>query len=147
MDIIILTSLKRIAKEDNQIPIDNGVNSMNKKTTGNINILTQSSVLFALEHNQVFVEQSTLICQNRSQMHADLSALPALKSYPSRANFILFKTLKHSADTIFQRLKEQKVLIKNLSPQGRALTNCLRVTIGKTNENKAFLNALKKALK
>lgn len=112
----------------------------------NINILTQLSVLFALEHNDVFLEQSTLICQHREQMNRDLSTLPDLHCYPSRANFILFKTLKHDASVIFQRLKEQNILIKNLSPQGRALTNCLRVTIGKTNENLAFIVALKKAL-
>ncbi len=112
----------------------------------NINILTQVSVLFALEHNDVFLDQSALICQHREQMSKELSSLPELHCYPSRANFILFKTLKHDANEIFQRLKEQNILIKNLSPQGRALTNCLRVTIGKTNENLAFIVALKKAL-
>jgi histidinol-phosphate aminotransferase len=79
-------------------------------------------------------------------MSKELSSLSELHCYPSRANFILFKTLKHDANEIFQRLKEQNILIKNLSPQGRALTNCLRVTIGKTNENSAFIVALKKAL-
>jgi histidinol-phosphate aminotransferase len=37
-------------------------------------------------------------------------------------------------------------LIKNLSPQAGLLTDCLRVTIGKSEENGAFLAALKNAL-
>lgn len=113
----------------------------------NINVLTQASALFALEHNDIFCKQSASICANREQMSNSLSTFTDLKSYPSQANFILFKTLKHNADNVFQSLKEQKVLIKNLSPQGHALTNCLRVTIGKTKENKIFLHALKRALK
>lgn len=112
----------------------------------NINVLTQSSVLFALEHNDIFLKQSLAICNNREQMSNDLNSLAQLQCFPSRANFILFKTLKHDANKVFQILKQQKVLIKNLSPQGRTLSNCLRVTIGKTNENLAFMTALKKSL-
>ncbi|HBA67008.1 MAG TPA: histidinol-phosphate aminotransferase, partial [Methylococcaceae bacterium] len=34
------------------------------------------------------------------------------------------------------------ILIKNLSPQGGLLLDCLRVTIGTPDENDAFLQAL-----
>jgi len=38
------------------------------------------------------------------------------------------------------------VLIKNMSTQGGLLSDCLRVTIGKPEENQAFLAALRKSL-
>lgn len=111
----------------------------------NINTLTQATVLFALENKTIFQDQSAVICTEREQLFASLSQLSELQCFPSRANFILFKTLRHDANQIFQRLKKEKILIKNLSHQNQALTNCLRVTIGKTNENRAFMHALKKA--
>jgi histidinol-phosphate aminotransferase len=72
--------------------------------------------------------------------------MPSIKAYPSSANFILFKTLQHSANEVFAALKTQGILIKNLSPQGGLLHNCLRVTIGKPEENQAFLTALEISL-
>ena len=47
---------------------------------------------------------------------------------------------------IFESLKSQGVLIKNMSSQGGLLRDCLRVTVGTPEENQAFLNALKTAL-
>ena len=112
----------------------------------NINILTQCSARFALEHHEVFIQQADEICLERTLLIEELSKLPAIEVYPSSANFVLFKTLRHDATAVFQHLKEQQILLKNLSPQAGALTNCLRVTIGKEKENKAFLNALKRSL-
>ena len=58
----------------------------------------------------------------------------------------LFRTPVNQATPIFLSLKEQGILIKNLSPQAGLLTDCLRVTVGKPEENQAFLDALNKAL-
>ncbi|MCW8830798.1 MAG: histidinol-phosphate aminotransferase, partial [Gammaproteobacteria bacterium] len=38
------------------------------------------------------------------------------------------------------------VLIKNMNAQTGALKNCLRVTVGRPEENTAFITALEKAL-
>ena len=77
----------------------------------NINVLTQASVQFALEHKDVFDEQTSAICAE-----------------------------------IFEAIKAQGVLIKNVHPQGGLLANCLRVTVGTPDENLMFLKALKYAL-
>jgi histidinol-phosphate aminotransferase len=62
--------------------------------------------------------------------------------FPSDANFILFRVLNHSASGLFTFLKEQQVLIKSLANHKTPLTKCLRVTVGKAEENQAFLTAL-----
>lgn len=112
----------------------------------NINCLTQLTAEFALTHHHIFTQQTEKICQQRGIMLARLNALEGISAAPSAANFILFKTPEGCADKIFAKIKQQGVLIKNLSPQAGLLTDCLRVTVGKPEENQAFLNALKNCL-
>ncbi|MGR9013658.1 MAG: histidinol-phosphate transaminase [Gammaproteobacteria bacterium] len=112
----------------------------------NINSLTQITADFALSNKALFDQQTQQICAERSDVFNRLNALKGITAYPSAANFILLKTQKNRANDIFASIKQQGVLIKNLSPQGGFLADCLRVTIGKPDENKAFLNALIKSL-
>jgi histidinol-phosphate aminotransferase len=112
----------------------------------NINSLTQLSTDFALSNMALFDQQTQQICAERSIVFNLLNALIGISAYPSAANFILFKTPENTATEIFESIKRQGVLIKNLSAQGGLLTDCLRVTIGKPDENSAFLNALKNSL-
>ncbi len=108
----------------------------------NINVLTQISVSFALEHQDVFAAQAQAICRDREQVFAALSAMPGITPFPSEANFILLRTPSGQATSIFNALRERQILIKNLAPAGGLLDNCLRVTIGTPDENRAFLAAL-----
>lgn len=113
----------------------------------NINSLTQMSADFALSNKTLFDEQTQAICTEREVVLNALKELEDIKAYPSSANFILFKTPENKATDIFLSIKEQGVLIKNMSSQGGVLMDCLRVTIGKPEENSAFLNALKHSLR
>lgn len=108
----------------------------------NINILTQLTATVALSHSDMFEQQTEIICRERTRIFNQLKLLEDFSPYPSATNFILFRTPRNQADAIFTSLKQQGVLIKNLSPQGGLLTDCLRVTIGKPEENDAFLFAL-----
>lgn len=112
----------------------------------NINILTQASAYFALSHHPVFTGQTQTICAERTRVFQALASLKAIKPFPTAANFILFKTAPNQATDIFNALKADGVLIKNMNPQGGLLADCLRVTIGKPEENAAFLSALEKAV-
>jgi histidinol-phosphate aminotransferase len=112
----------------------------------NINILTQVSANFALNNGALFDQQTQAICAERTIMLEQLNALDDIIAYPSRANFILFKTPENRANDIFAAIKQQGVLIKNMNSQGGLLVDCLRVTVGKPDENVRFLTALKIAL-
>jgi histidinol-phosphate aminotransferase len=112
----------------------------------NINILTQLTANFALTHKDIFDQQTQLICTERSVVFEALKAMVGIFAFPSSANFILFRTPKGEANNIFASIKQQGVLIKNLNSQGGLLTDCLRVTIGTADENKAFLTALQHSL-
>jgi len=113
----------------------------------NINCLTQATATFALQHEEFLLQQTQEICRQRSEVFAALHAMEGVEPYCSSANFILFKSIAKPADTVFMSLKKQGILIKNLSPQGGPLQHCLRVTIGKPDENQAFLAALAQSLK
>ncbi|MBK8814565.1 MAG: histidinol-phosphate transaminase [Methylococcaceae bacterium] len=112
----------------------------------NINILTQATAHFALTHHTVFDEQTGKIREERNRVFEQLNKQSGIMPYPSSANFILFKTPKNKATQIFAAIKQQGVLIKNMTSQGGLLTDCLRVTIGKPEENQAFLSALNNSL-
>ncbi len=108
----------------------------------NINTLTQVTAEFALKNQALFTEQTEQICLDRAIVLEKLNQLSGITAYPSSANFILFKTKENQATEIFEGLKNRGILIKNLSPQGGLLEDCLRVTVGKPEENDAFLDAL-----
>ena len=112
----------------------------------NINSLTQISADFALSNKTLFDQQTQKICAERAQVFKQLNVLEGITAYPSAANFILFRTPKNKASEIFLSIRQQGVLIKNLSTQGGLLSDCLRVTIGKPEENLAFLTALRNSL-
>ncbi len=112
----------------------------------NINVLTQMSAEFALEHRDVLDAQTARIRADRATLLTALKRLSGLTVYPSEANFILFRTPTGRATSIFTALRERRILIKNLSPAGGALADCLRVTVGAPAENAAFLEALRTVL-
>lgn len=112
----------------------------------NINILTQASAEFALSHYDMLLEQAGHIRGDREKLYRALQGLPGVTAFPSQANFILFRVAAGRAGEIFQRLKELGVLIKSLHGSHPALHDCLRVTVGLPEENRAFLTALRMAL-
>lgn len=111
----------------------------------NINSLTQCSAEFYLEQYATIQHQAEQIIAQRQSVFARLTDQPQLCTYPSEANFILFK-LDQDAERIHTHLKQQGILVKNLHGAGSALQNCLRVTIGNASENEQFLAALQQSL-
>lgn len=111
----------------------------------NINVLTQVSATFALEHYPILLDQTRRIVAERERLHQGLLAL-GTQPYASAANFILFRVTSGNADRVYAGLKDAGVLIKNLNGAGGALTDCLRVTVGKSAENDQFLDALEKVV-
>jgi histidinol-phosphate aminotransferase len=108
----------------------------------NINVLTQASAVFALQHADVFDAQTRAIRAERARLTAALNAMAQVRLYPSEANFILLRLPSGRAGQVFDALKRQGVLIKNLDGAHPRLRDCLRVTVGTEDENQAFLAAL-----
>ncbi len=112
----------------------------------NINILTQISAEFVLDNIGVLDQQAKLIRDEREKLIETMNVMPELKVFPSQANFILFRVLNKSANNVFESIKQSGVLIKNMRADAGLLKNCLRVTVGTPDENRAFMAALLKAV-
>jgi histidinol-phosphate aminotransferase len=112
----------------------------------NINVLTQVSAAFALRHRAVFEEQTGRIRAERRRLYQELLALEGVRPYPSEANFILLRVARGQAPSLFGALLGRGVLVKNLHGAHPLLADCLRVTVGKPEENDALLRALRAAV-
>ena len=107
----------------------------------NINCLTQASARFYLQHHDILQRQAEQIRKDRSWVFQKMSKISGIEVFPSEANFLLFR-LDRSADAVSNGLREKGVLIRNLHNPSSPLENCLRVTIGLEQENRAFIEAL-----
>ena len=112
----------------------------------NLGTLNQVTGHFAMQNKQVFDEQARKIRDTRAELLAGLQEISSLTVYPSDANFILFRVPPGRADAVYQGLQQAGILIKNLNGSAAALQDCLRVTVGLPDENKAFLTALAQQL-
>ncbi len=113
----------------------------------NINVLTQVAAEFVLDNISVLDEQAEKIRDEREVLLAAMNAISGLEVFPSEANFILFRVLGKDASEVFESIKSSGVLIKNMKADEGLLENCLRVTVGTPDENKAFISALSSAMK
>ena len=114
---------------------------MKVKQVYNINSLSQKIALILLEHKSEVASYLDRILQERERLFRELNELDGIEPFPSDANFILFR-VEPDAEAVFSKLLENGILIRNLNKHG-LLQNCLRVTVGKPEENEAFLNVLK----
>ena len=144
-NMIILRTLSKIGFAGLRIGVliasEELVEELNKiRLPYNINSLSQAVAVAALKHRKVLDQQISLLISERRKLYNALSRIQGLSAYPSETNFILFRTTR-DATRVYTRLKQAGILIKNLNKPG-PLKNCLRVTVGKPEENSAFLRAL-----
>ncbi len=114
----------------------------------NVNVLTEATAGFVLEHADVLDAQAADICAERVKLAAALAAMPGVAVFPSAANFILLRIARPglTGADVFERLLQSKVLVKNVGKMHALLENCLRVTVSTPAENALFLDALQSSL-
>lgn len=104
-----------------------------------VSSLSEATALFVLDHARHFEGLVAAILEERDRMFRAMSALKNIRTYPSDANFILFRS--KSAKACFKHLAAKGVLVRDVSNR-HSLKNCLRVSVGLPAENDAFLKAL-----
>lgn len=106
----------------------------------NVGIITQLVGREVLRHSDILLAQANAIKSERTKMNDELAVLDGIEVFHSDANFILFRVT--DATRIFQELKQNGILIKNLDGTHPLLVNCLRVTVGTPDENSQFIRML-----
>jgi histidinol-phosphate aminotransferase len=98
----------------------------------------------ALEHEPEMRARVAALVEERGRMLAALGRLD-VDVWPSAANFILFRPRHRRGEEVWADLLERSILIRNCAGWPR-LDGCLRVTMGTSGENEAFLTALSEIL-
>jgi histidinol-phosphate aminotransferase len=98
----------------------------------------------ALGHVDEMNQRVERLVTERDRLSGRLAALD-VDVWPSGANFILFRPRSMSGAAVWAELVERSVLVRNCSSWPR-LGDCLRVTIGTTDEDDTFLAALEEVL-
>jgi histidinol-phosphate aminotransferase len=83
-----------------------------------------------------------MLREERGRIAAALAELP-VDTWPSDANFILFRPTTVDAYELWSRLLDSSVLVRDCS-RWPGVSGCLRVTVGLPTENNRFLAALAK---
>jgi histidinol-phosphate aminotransferase len=104
----------------------------------NVNSLSQAVAVAALKEQKQLDGFLKEIISERDIMLRELEKIPGIRPFQSEANFILFEV--KDPDSVYGRLLKKGILVRNLS---NVVRGCLRVTVGTSGENAAFLAALK----
>jgi histidinol-phosphate aminotransferase len=109
-----------------------------------LDAVTQAAGRLALRHVGAMEARVTILKEERGRMAAAMGEM-ALETWPSDANFILFRPLRRDATDVWGDLLASSVLVRDCS-SWPGLDQCLRVTIGTAEENDRFLVALQSSL-
>ena len=109
-----------------------------------LDAFTQVAGRLALRSVEAMERRVAAIVEERGRLAAALGELD-VDTWPSDANFILFRPRARSGDDVWQALLDRSVLVRNCS-SWEWLDGCLRVTVGTADENNAFLAALTEVL-
>lgn len=117
------------------------INFLNKiKPPYNINEATQLMALDALTNAEKLPDMINEIKKSREYLQQELPVLPVVKKvYPSDANFLLVEVT--DANKVYQYLLDKGIVVRNRSNQP-GCQDCLRISVGKQEENQILLDAL-----
>ena len=117
------------------------VDELNKvRLPYNLNRFSQLAATLLLKRPNRLAQHLQLIQSERERVFNALKMTDGIHPFPTDANFILFRTDQPAAE-VFQRLLDHGVLVRNLDRPG-PLQNCLRITIGRPEDNDMFLEGL-----
>jgi histidinol-phosphate aminotransferase len=109
-----------------------------------LDAVTQAAGRLALRHVGAMEARVAMLKEERGRMAAALGEM-AVETWPSDANFILFRPIQRAATDVWEDLLASSVLVRDCS-SWPGLDQCLRVTVGTVEENNRFLIALRTSL-
>jgi histidinol-phosphate aminotransferase len=112
----------------------------------NVNVLTLTAARVALAHAPMLIARTREVIATRDRFLARLRQVPGLTVYPTAANFVLIRSHRLPAKELFRRLREEHgILVRDVS-DGPHLAECLRISIGTSEDMDAVIDALEQIL-
>ncbi len=109
----------------------------------NINRLTQIAGVAAINENEYYMDNCKKIIENRDYTVKELEAL-GFRVLPSKANFVFAKSDRISGKKLYERLKDNGVLIRHFEKPRIADFN--RITIGSREEMEIFIAKVRQSI-
>lgn len=107
----------------------------------NVNLLTQQEAISLLQDPVKVQDWIRILLQERTRLMDEFSKLSCCETiYPTDANFFLTKVT--DAKKIYEYLVSKGIIVRNRTHVALC-GNCLRITIGTSEENDTLLEALK----
>jgi histidinol-phosphate aminotransferase len=107
----------------------------------NVNECTQKFALSALDNNSYHEQMILILKSEKENLRVSLSGLDSVeKIYPSDANFLLVRF--RDAKKMYEDLMDRGVIVRDRSTQLHC-DNCLRITVGKKEENEKLIQTIK----
>jgi len=107
----------------------------------NVNVAAQVAVLASLADVGYLRANVERIVAERERLYASLQAVQYLRPYPSRSNFVLCRVMGREARELKQALERQGILVRYYRQPG--LRDCIRISVGRPEQNRALLAALR----
>ncbi len=108
----------------------------------NVNSLAQAAGEAALADNTYLTQTKKVVLQGRKYLQDEFKRL-GLYFIPSQANFVLV-CVKRNSKELFQKMLKRGVIVRDMTAYG--LNEWIRITIGTMNQNKQFIQELKRFL-
>ncbi len=112
----------------------------------NVGVLHQACAAFALDHWDEISQGIDAVMNERKRLDAALRSINGLEVYATDTNFIMIRVTRKRADTVFEDLQAQGVLVRKLAGMHAMLADHLRISVGSPQENDALLTALRGTL-
>ena len=107
----------------------------------NVNVLTQKKALDYIEKEEIRTAEIKNILVNKLLLEKELSSIDFVKHiYPSDTNFILIKV--DEANKRYEQLINMDLVVRNRTKEPLC-ENCLRITVGTTEENNKLMHAMR----
>jgi histidinol-phosphate aminotransferase len=108
----------------------------------NVNSLAQKAAIAALDDEEFLIKTKRIVDEGKRYLYENFRKLN-LRFLPSATNFILFD-VGRKAQEVFKKLLQAGIIVRDMGLW--RLDDFLRVTVGTMEENRRFIQALKKVL-
>jgi histidinol-phosphate aminotransferase len=107
-----------------------------------LNIISEAVAESALADGALRDRTVAFTIAERERLFAALQALDGIVPFPTRANFVAFRVA--NAKQVFEAIHGAGILIRDITS---AVPDALRVSVGTTEQNDRFLEALRHAIR
>ena len=108
----------------------------------NVSMASRVAAIASLDDLDYLNRMVAGIIADREQLTAELSAIAGVRPLPASTNFLLVRLPVKDAEPVVAELAGRGVFVRHFPNPALGLRDCLRVTVGRSQENQVFVEEL-----